>query len=75
MAMKTPITTDQFFSVFEKYNHAIFPVQIILFLLSILALIAIGSKIKQKDKVVAGILGVIWIMDRDRLSLGILFSH
>jgi hypothetical protein len=61
MAMKTPITTDQFFSVFEKYNHAIFPVQIILFLLSILALIAIGSKIKQKDKFVAGILGVLWL--------------
>ena len=61
MAMKTPITTDQFFSVFEKYNHAIFPVQIVLFLLTILALIAIGSKIKQKDKVVAVILGVIWI--------------
>jgi hypothetical protein len=59
--MKTPITTDQFFSVFEKYNHAIFPVQIILFLLSILALIAIGSKIKQKDKFVAGILGVLWL--------------
>ncbi len=61
MAMKTPITTDQFFSVFEKYNHAIFPVQIGLFLLTILALIAIGSKIGQKDKFVAGILGVIWI--------------
>ena len=59
--MKTPFTTEQFFSVFEKYNHAIFPVQIILFLLSILALIAIGSKIKQKDKFVAGILGVLWL--------------
>ncbi|MCX6247263.1 MAG: DUF6064 family protein [Bacteroidetes bacterium] len=59
--MKTPISTDPFFSVFEKYNHAIFPVQIILFLLSLLAFIAIGSKIKQKDKFVAGILGIIWI--------------
>jgi len=61
MAMNTPITTEQFFSVFEKYNHTIFPVQIILFLLSILAFIAIGSKIKQKDKVVTGILGVLWL--------------
>jgi hypothetical protein len=61
MAMQTQITTDQFFSVFEKYNHAIFPVQIILLLLSILALIAMGTKIGQKDKFVAGILGVIWI--------------
>ena len=59
--MKTPITTEQYSSIFEKYNHAIFPGQIILLLLSILALIAIGSKFKQKDKVVAGILGVIWI--------------
>jgi Family of unknown function (DUF6064) len=61
MAMKTPFTTEQFFSVFEKYNHAIFPVQIILFLLSIFALIAIGSKIKQKDKFVSGILGFLWL--------------
>jgi len=61
MAMKTPFTTEQFFSVFEKYNHAIFPVQIILFLLVIFALIAIGSKIKQKDKFVSGILGILWL--------------
>jgi hypothetical protein len=61
MTMKTPITTEQFFSVFEKYNHAIFPVQIILVLLSLLALIAIGSKFKQKDKFVAGILGILWL--------------
>jgi hypothetical protein len=59
--MKTPITTDQFFSVFEKYNHSIFPVQLVLVLLSILALIAIGSTFKQKDKFVAAILGVLWL--------------
>jgi hypothetical protein len=61
MVMKTAAITNSFFSVFEKYNHAIFPVQIILFLLSILALIAIGSKFRQKDKFVAGILGVLWL--------------
>jgi len=61
MAMKTLFTTEQFFSVFEKYNHAIFPVQIVLILLTILALIAIGSKIKQKDKFVSGILGFLWL--------------
>ena len=59
--MKTPFTTEQFFSVFEKYNRAIFPVQIILFLLVVFALIAIGSKIKQKDKFVSGILGFLWL--------------
>jgi Family of unknown function (DUF6064) len=59
--MKTPFTTEQFFSIFEKYNTSIFPTQIILFLLSVLALLAIGSKIKQKDKFVSGILGFLWL--------------
>jgi len=59
--MKTPITSEQFFSAFEKYNHSIFPIQIILFLLSICALILIGSKIKQKDKIVAGFLAILWL--------------
>jgi len=59
--MKTPFTTEEFFSVFEKYNHSIFPVQIILFLLCVLALIMIGSKIKQKDKFVAAILAILWL--------------
>ena len=61
MTMKTPITTEQFSSVFEKYNHAIFPVQLVLVLLSILAFLTIGSKFKQKDKFVAGFLGVLWL--------------
>lgn len=59
--MKTPFTTEQFFSVFENYNHSIFPVQIILFLLGVCALIMIGSTIKQKDKFVAGFLGFLWL--------------
>ncbi|MCX6249288.1 MAG: DUF6064 family protein [Bacteroidetes bacterium] len=59
--MKTPFTTEQFFSVFEQYNHATFPSQIILFLLVIFALVIIGSTIKQKDKFVSGILGFIWL--------------
>ena len=59
--MKTPFTTEQFFSVFEKYNHSIFPFQIIIFLLVVFALIVIGTKIKQKDKIVAGILGFLWL--------------
>ena len=59
--MKTLLVTEKFFSVFEKYNNSIFPVQIILFLLSICALIAIGSRFRQKDKFVAGFLGVLWL--------------
>jgi len=59
--MKTSLTTDQVFSVFENYKHTIFPIQIILFLLTICALLLIGSKIKQKDKIVAGFLALLWL--------------
>ena len=59
--MKTPFTTVQFFSVFENYNHSIFPIQIIIFLLGVCALFAIGSTIKQKDKFVAGFLAFLWL--------------
>jgi Family of unknown function (DUF6064) len=59
--MKTPFTTEKFFSVFENYNHSIFPVQIILFLFVVCAFLAIGTKIKQKDKIVAAILAILWL--------------
>jgi len=59
--MKTPFTTEQFFSVFEKYNHTVFPAQVILILLGIFAIIAVGSGLKYKDKFITGILGLLWL--------------
>jgi hypothetical protein len=59
--MNTPFTNEQFFSVFEKYNHTLLPVQFILFIFCIFAFIAIGTKIPQKDKIISGILGFLWL--------------
>jgi len=59
--MKTPFTTEQFFSVFEKYNHTVFPAQVILILLGVFALIAVGSGLKHKDKFISSILGFLWL--------------
>ena len=33
--LKIPLTTEQFFQVFEKYNQTIFPMQIVLILVAI----------------------------------------
>jgi hypothetical protein len=59
--MKTPFTTDQFFSVFEKYNKAVFPFQLIIILLGIFALVLSHSNNALKNKLIASFLGLLWI--------------
>ncbi len=59
--MKTPFTTEQFFSVFERYNSVTFPAQIILLLLGIFSLhVTIFSR-AGKNQTVGGLLGLFWI--------------
>lgn len=59
--MKTPFTTEQFFSVFEKYNSAIFPFQLIILLLGFIGLLLIHSKNPLKNKIIGSFLGMLWI--------------
>lgn len=59
--MKVPFTTDQFFSVFEHYNHAIFPGQFFILLLGLLSVILIHTQRPSKEKLTGFILGILWI--------------
>ncbi|MGM0934686.1 MAG: DUF6064 family protein [Bacteroidota bacterium] len=59
--MKIPFTTEQFFEIIEKYNLAVFPVQLIILLLGILSVIILHSNINSKNKLIGGFLGVLWI--------------
>lgn len=59
--MKTPFSAEQFFSVFDAYNHAVFPSQIILLLLGAVAVFAVSTKHIWKDRYVAGLLGLLWL--------------
>ena len=59
--MKTPFTTEQFFSVFEQYNQAVFPAQLVIFLLALLCVALLHSKITFKDKLVGSFIGFLWI--------------
>ncbi len=56
-----PFTTEEFLSVFESYNTAVFPLQIVF---NLLALAAIFLVIKTNDlssKLISGILSFLWL--------------
>jgi hypothetical protein len=59
--MKLPFTKDQFMDVFEKYNTAIFPMQIIFFLAACIMLFFVFRKSERLNKIIGYILGGIWI--------------
>jgi hypothetical protein len=59
--MNIPFTTEQFFSVFEKYNSTVFPFQWIIFLLGMSVLFLIHSKYSSKNKLIGSFLGLLWV--------------
>lgn len=59
--MKTPFTTEQFFSVFEQYNRAVFPAQLMILFLALTSVVLIHSKVTLKDKLIGSFTGLLWI--------------
>jgi hypothetical protein len=59
--MKKTFTTEQFFDVFEKYNAKVFPSQLIILLLGIIALYFLHSNHSLRNKVIGCYLGFLWI--------------
>ncbi|MHC1708665.1 MAG: DUF6064 family protein [Bacteroidales bacterium] len=59
--MTTPFTIEQFFSVFENYNNTVFPAQILILLLGLLALFMLHKTVSKKDRIISWILGLLWI--------------
>ena len=55
-----PFTIDQFLGIFEKYNLAVWPMQIVLVLIAILALFLSLKKISYSDKIISVVLGFFW---------------
>jgi hypothetical protein len=58
--MNIPFTTDEFFTVFEQYNEAVFPLQIILNVLALAAVWLIVSRSKRAGVGVSIILASLW---------------
>lgn len=59
--MKTPFTTEQFFSVFEKYNTAVIPFQLVIIIFGIFALLLVHTNHSLKNKLIGSFLGLLWI--------------
>jgi hypothetical protein len=56
-----PFTTEQFFNVFAQYNGAVWPMQVILNLLAIIALFLTTWKVKYAHRAVSAILAFLWV--------------
>lgn len=59
--MKLPFTVDQFFGVFKNYNLAVFPMQIVFYLLGgIVIYLAIKRPVLQ-GRIISFILAILWL--------------
>lgn len=59
--METPFTTEQFFEIIEKYNVSVFPLQLIIMVLGIIAVLLLHSKYKNRNGLITGFLGLLWL--------------
>ena len=59
--MNIPFSVDQFFEIFKNYNEAVWPAQIIAYILGILALVLAWRTSKISSRLICGILAVFWI--------------
>lgn len=56
-----PFTSEQFLTVFVSYNNAIWPIQIAAYLLGGIAVALLFRKKPEADRVIAGILAMMWL--------------
>jgi hypothetical protein len=56
-----PFTSEQFRSVFVEYNNSIWPAQIAAYLLGGVAVALLFRKTREGDRVIAGILAMMWL--------------
>lgn len=59
--MQLPFTPEQFFGVFEQYNEAVWPAQLVIYFGAIVAVYLILKPGKYSNKIISGILAVFWI--------------
>jgi hypothetical protein len=59
--MNLPFTFEQFLGVFESYNLAIWPMQVIAHLLGIAAVLLAIKKIRYSDRIISAVLSFYWL--------------
>lgn len=59
--MNLPFTIEQFLHVFEAYNQAIWPAQIVAYVLGIICVIFTFKQSRYAHKIISGILAIFWL--------------
>ncbi len=59
--MKMPFTTEEFYAVFERYNSAVFPFQLVIILLGVITVLLLHAKYSFRNKLIGSYLGFLWI--------------
>ena len=59
--MEVPFTTEQFFSVIEQYNEAVWPVQVVLNLLAIAAIVLLIRNRSYSGRAISTVLALLWL--------------
>jgi|SRR6185436_10527194 len=59
--MKTPFTVEQFLEVFKNYNEAVFPMQVVFYLLSAIGIYLTIKPASATGKVISGLLAFFWL--------------
>ena len=59
--MNPPFTLQQFLEVFKNYNLVVFPMQIILYLISAVAIYVVIKRNSKSDKIISIILSFLWL--------------
>ena len=59
--MRLPFSAEQFFAVFRDYNEAVWPAQILLTALAVVAVTLVAFPRSGSDRVVSGILAFLWL--------------
>ena len=58
--MNPPFSIEEFFSVFEAYNSAIFPLQFFIIAIGLIATFLLQSESRFKNPLIAGFLAFLW---------------
>lgn len=58
--MRLPFTKEEFLAVFARYNESVWPVQMVLVGLALLAVFALMRKWPWRDRIVSGVLALLW---------------
>ena len=59
--MKPPFTLEQFLEVFKNYNQAVFPMQVIFYLISAIAIYLTIKPNQSSNKIISIILAFFWL--------------